>query len=240
MAPRRNVTKENIRLDWDSRMGSPASIKAAISFDLQSSQQMNSNDVGSCSNVHSSQQASSSASSTSGDSSTLVNETVRLQEHDECRETTNEDRITVLLDEPGFRREMRTSKTGRKYLIETRGLWTTLQSLTPYIKQRTVRERLRKRLKEFKIFWPFVLRFATEVLKLGRWRFLCHLIGSTVTGLVPVRNEIPNFLPVLRSYAHHTQALRIYLSSRLISIAQTASEKRVLYGKTCNNHKILA
>lgn len=96
------------------------------------------------------------------------------------------DIIEVLAEKPGYRKELRTSANGNKYLIETQGLWTTLRSLTPVSKKRSVRERMRKKLIDFATFWPFLIRFAKEVINLGRWRFLLHLVASTLTGLTPV------------------------------------------------------
>lgn len=147
----------------------------------------------------------STSSNSSDDSRTLVNEadTPALPDNDDdddddatdTRGTPTDDKdkgkgkgdtIEVLVDRPGYRKELRTSKTGRKYSVVTEGLWTTLRSLTPQLKKKSLKDRLRKRLKEFRTFYPFLIRFAGEVLRLGRWRFLVHLIGSTITGLVPV------------------------------------------------------
>jgi hypothetical protein len=99
------------------------------------------------------------------------------------------DKVDILVDKPGYHKELRTTAKGRKYLIETRGLWTTLRSLTPLSKNRSVRDRLTKRILDFTTFWPFLLRFAKEVINLGRWRFLLHLTASTLTGLAPVCDE---------------------------------------------------
>jgi hypothetical protein len=102
-------------------------------------------------------------------------------------EAEKKDAIIVQVDKPGYTRSLRTrAKTGRHYSIETQGLWTRIRSLTPHVKKRSLKERLRKRLKEFRTFWPFIIRFATEVLRLGKWRFFFHLIASTITGLAPV------------------------------------------------------
>ena len=98
----------------------------------------------------------------------------------------------VLLDVPGRRKEIRTTAKGKQYLLQTEGMWSTLTSLTPSGSaakdkgKNTYRHQIRKKLKEFKTFYPFLTRFAKEALALGRWRFLIHLIGSTITGLVPV------------------------------------------------------
>ena len=105
---------------------------------------------------------------------------------DQDDEKTSLESVEVLFDKPGHRKELRTSKNGRKYELETQGLWTVLRGLTPSTKQRTLRERLKKRLKELAGFWPFLRRFVFEVLSLGRWRFVIHLMGSTIKGLVPV------------------------------------------------------
>lgn len=96
------------------------------------------------------------------------------------------DIIEVLAEKPGYRKELRTSPNGNKYLIETQGLWTTLRSLTPVSKKRSLRERMKRKLIDFTTFWPFLIRFAKEVINLGRWRFLLHLVASTLTGLTPV------------------------------------------------------
>lgn len=126
--------------------------------------------------------------------------------------TPVKDDVKVLVDKPGLHKEMRTNAKGRRYLIETEGLWTTVRSLDPLkSKRKPMVERLAKRLEDFRTFWPFLFRFAKEVIALGRYRFLFHLISSTISGLVP--------------------ALRMYLSARLISIAQAASERRILHKK---------
>lgn len=142
------------------------------------------------------------------------------------------DTIEVLAQRPGYRKELRTSPAGKKYLIETQGLWTTLRSLTPVMKKRSLRERLTKRLLDFATFWPFLLRFAKEVINLGKWRFLLHLVASTLTGLTPVSKASHALLYTLRltedATFHYLQALRIYLSGRLIAMAQEASEKRTV------------
>ena len=162
---------------------------------------------------------SATSSSSDNESVTLVDEVPLLASELENVESTasttkaesesKKDEIKVLVDKPGYHKEIRTNAKGRRYEVETEGLWTTVRSLDgrrgrskPYI------QRLTKRFTEFKTFWPFLLRFAKEVIKLGRWRFVFHLISSFVMGLVP--------------------ALRMYLSARLISIAQAASEKRIL------------
>lgn len=62
------------------------------------------------------------------------------------------DKIEVLADKPGYRKELRTSPSGNKYLIETQGLWTTLRSLTPVMKKRSLRERIKKKLLDFATF----------------------------------------------------------------------------------------
>jgi hypothetical protein len=99
-------------------------------------------------------------------------------------------KIEVLADKPGYRKELRTSPAGNKYLIETRGLWTTLRSLTPLRKNRSTQHRLKKKLVDFATFWPFLLRFAKKVINLGRGRFLLHLVASTLTGLAPVGRPV--------------------------------------------------
>lgn len=63
--------------------------------------------------------------------------------------TEVEETVKILIDEPGHRKELRTSSTGRQYAIETRGMWTILRSLNPRAGSKlSVRERLKKRLKE--------------------------------------------------------------------------------------------
>lgn len=144
------------------------------------------------------------------------------------------EKIEVLAERDDYKKELRTSSKGRKYLIETKGLWTTLRSLTPIVNQRSLKERLMKRLKEFATVWPFLLRFAKEVINLGKWRFLLHLIASTITGLTPVstsRLYCRFYLlvsSVLTFYLLCVQALRIWLSGRLIAIAQDASDRKAM------------
>ena len=160
--------------------------------------------------------ATSSSSSSDNESVTLVDEAPLLASEldsdsppSSTDAKTKKDEVKVLVDKPGFYREVRTNAKGRRYEVETEGLWTTVRSLDgPRNRRKPYLERLSKRFQQFKTFWPFLLRFAKEVVRLGRWRFLFHLISSTIMGLVP--------------------ALRMYLSARLISIAQTASEKRIL------------
>ena len=144
----------------------------------------------------------------------------------------------VLLDVPGRRKEIRTTPKGKQYLLQTEGMWSTLTSLTPSGSsaaakdkgKNTYRHQLRKKLKEFRTFYPFLARFAKEALTLGRWRFLIHLVGSTITGLVPVSRAglvLESSKPVTLK-RRSRQALRMYLAARLISIAQRASELRTL------------
>ena len=134
---------------------------------------------------------SATSSSSDNESVTLVDEVPLLASELENVESTasttkaesesKKDEIKVLVDKPGYHKEIRTNAKGRRYEVETEGLWTTVRSLDgrrgrskPYI------QRLTKRFTEFKTFWPFLLRFAKEVIKLGRWRFVFHLISSFV------------------------------------------------------------
>ena len=125
------------------------------------------------------EEASSNAAGQADDAAASKSSTV-----DAAKDAT---KVEVLADKPGYRKELRTSPNGNKYLIETHGLWTTLRSLTPILKKRSIKERLGKKIVDFTTFWPFLLRFAKEVINLGRWRFLLHLVASTLTGLTPVR-----------------------------------------------------
>lgn len=87
-----------------------------------------------------------------GEKSNEKSDAVTTEEDDKGKEKSE-----VIIDRPGYRKELRTAKSGRKYSVETKGLWTTVKSLTPHLKKQSLRERLAGRLKNWKTFYPFLV-----------------------------------------------------------------------------------